>query len=69
MFIKVFEGTTPLEVESQVNEYLNSSEIEEYDLHSLTQSESMIVVEGKLERRITLTCIFIERLYTGVEEV
>ncbi|MDH4129180.1 MAG: hypothetical protein OEV44_10525 [Spirochaetota bacterium] len=63
MFIKIFEGSTPNELELKVNEYLKSDVANEYDLHSINQSESMIEHNGNLERHITLTCIFIESLF------
>lgn len=63
MFIKIFESDSSQEVEKQVNEFIKSDEAKDFDLHSIVQSESMAEVGGKVERRITMTCIFIDSFY------
>lgn len=63
MFVKIFESSSTLELESQINEYIKSDETNGFDLHSIVQSESMAEVNGKLERKVTMTCIFGDSFY------
>ncbi|GMT48721.1 MAG: hypothetical protein IEMM0008_0260 [bacterium] len=68
MFIKVFEGSDVKKLESEVNDFIESDETEDYVLHSLLQSESMVVFEGKLQKHITMTCIYVEQIFQDLDE-
>ncbi len=63
MYIKVFEGKSAEELEDKVNDYLKDIDEEEYDLDNIVQSESFLELNGNLERRITLTLVFVESLF------
>jgi hypothetical protein len=68
MFIKVFDGSSAEEVETKVNSYLEKSMPEGHDFYNLVQTESFVELSGQLERSITMTLIFTDKLYDFSED-
>ncbi len=68
MLIKVFEGSDAKKLETAINNFIESDKTEDYVLHSILQSESMAVLDGKVHKNITMTCIFVDQIFQDFDE-